>query len=187
MGSLEENLPVRKPVARRGQSGEGERPWLAVWLVLLERAMQRAGFTTEARRDWKAALGNFLLDFHRHPAKLTPGEIREYLFRTGELGGAATPRSLSVSTRALAFFYTFVVPRPLLADAARHPFDAPPAPPASLEASPIPAPQRAAWERADAALLTTLREKRVTGGAASFCGTDWGAVSGRGEDWTPIR
>lgn len=183
MGSLEENLPIRKPVARRGQSGEGERPWLAVWLVLLERAMQRAGFTADACRDWKTVLGNFLLEFHRHPAKLSPPEIREYLFRTGELGGAATPRALSVSTRALAFFYTFVVPRPLLAQAARRPFDGPRAP----EASSVPAPHRAAWERADAALFAALREKRVGNAATAYCASDWGAVSGKSEDWTPAQ
>lgn len=108
---------------RRGISGEGNRPWVAVWLVLMERAMDGRGLPSGNKAAWLSSLGAFLLEFRRHPGKVTPREIRDYLFRTGEVGGNAPSRSLATAMQTLSFFYAEVVPRSHLAEAARRPFD----------------------------------------------------------------
>lgn len=158
--------------SRRGLSGEGDRPWLAVWLVLLDRAMESAAVPPERRPHWKAAVGAFLLEFHRHPVRIPPAGIREWLFRSGELGGAPSARSLPLAMDALAFFYTGVVPRPILAEAARRPF----------EGGPLTGHARPDWGCAqDRSLLGHLMQKLEARGAAGFVAgptlkKDWSAI-----------
>ena len=174
MERLHDDTPSLNPAKRRGFSGEGERPWLAVWLVLMERAMQAEGGPAGRMDAWKASLGAFLLEFRRHPRHLTPEDIREYLFRRCELGAGDTPQSLTTAMEALSFFYRAVVPRPALAEAARHPFDHPALPP--LPESDFTAPGLPSLPRdPDSPLLKLLREKLVENGAPAFCAIqhDW--------------
>ena len=158
--------------SRRGLSGEGDRPWLAVWMVLLDRALEGAEVPTERRPHWKAAVGAFLLEFRRHPALIPAAGIREWLFRTGELGGAASDRSLPLSMEALTFLYTEVVPRPALAEAARRPF----------AGGPLSDRARPDWGGPqDRTLLSFLLEKLAERGAVGFVagpavGGDWSAT-----------
>lgn len=157
--------------SRRGLSGEGDRPWLAVWMVLLDRALEAAAVPPGRRPEWKAAVGAFLLEFHRHPALIPPAQIREWLFRTGELGGAPTARSLPIAMEALTFFYTEVVPRPALAEAARHPFGG----------GPLSDRARTDWGGVpDRTLLSHLMEKLVERGVIGFVARPTPA----GEDWS---
>lgn len=154
---------------RSGISGEGNRPWVAVWLVLMERAMDGRGLPSGneigSKAAWLSSLGAFLLAFRRHPGKLTPREIRDYLFRTGEVGGSAPSRSLTTAMETLAFFYAEVVPRPHLAEAARRPFES-----------------RRDWKTAgDDSLLDLLREKRIGYGTSAYAfdpagSRDWSAA-----------
>lgn len=148
---------------RRGISGDGNRPWVAVWLVLMDRAMESRHIPGERRTTLKASLGNFLLGYRRHPGKIAAWEIRDYLFRNGELGGGDTPRSLGVSSEAIALFYDTVVIRPSLAEAARRPFDA----------------KRSFDAPGDEGILELLREKLVENGAAGYL---LGAAGSR--DWS---
>lgn len=158
--------------SRRGLSGEGDRPWLAVWMVLLDRALERAAVPPERRPHWKAAVGAFLLEFRRHPALVPAAGIREWLFRTGELGGDSSSRSLPLAMDALAFFYSEVVPRPALARAARRPF----------EGGPLANRARPDWGGPqDGSLLSYLLEKLAERGAVGyFAGPalpgDWSAA-----------
>lgn len=150
---------------RRGISGEGNRPWVAVWLVLMERAMDGRGLPSGNKAAWLSSLGAFLLAFRRHPGKLTPREIRDYLLRNGEVGGTAPSRSLATAMQTLAFFYAEVVPRFHLAEAARRPFD-------------ISRDWRAAG---DETLLDWLREKGAVGGPSDYAlepaeNRDWSAA-----------
>lgn len=163
-----------KGPARRGYSGEGERPWLAVWLVLLERAMRAEGGLDARKEAWKASLGAFLLEFRRHPRHLSPAEIRGYLFRRCELGATDTPQSLTTAMEALAFFYRAVVRRPALAEAAEHPFGFAPLRPLGIPDAfdaglPDPLPG------AESPLLSELRERLVRNGASAYCASldDW--------------
>lgn len=158
--------------SRRGLSGDGDRPWLAVWMMLLDRALESAAVPAEVRPRWKAAAGAFLLEFHRHPAHIPPEQIREWLFRTGELGGAPSARSLPTAMEALVFFYTHVVPRPSLADAARHPF----------EGGPLTGHARPDWGCAQdrsllGYLMQKLTERKVANlAAAPKSNRDWSAA-----------
>lgn len=140
---------------RRGLPGQGNRPWVAVWLVLMERAMDGRGIAPGTKTLWLESLGAFVLEFRRHPGRLTSWEVRDFLFRHGELGGSDNSRSLSNSIEAVAFFYEHVVPRPNLAAAARRPFDVRP----DREAA------------GDEPLLDLLRERLLVNGAQ-----DWSAA-----------
>lgn len=167
---------TRRPdsAPRRGYSGEGERPWVAVWLVRLERAMQAEGGLAARKEAWKASLGAFLLEFRRHPRRMTPGDIRDYFFHHCELGANDKPRSLTTAMEALAFFYRAVIPRPALAEAARHPFD-----PAPLHMFPDPDCDGNGLQDLshvpDSPLFGRLRERLVENGAGAYCAAldDW--------------
>lgn len=134
-----------------------ERPWAAVWRVLLDRAMEREKVPPALRGLWRAVLAAYLEEYRRHPARITAPEIRDFLFRNGELGGARPERSLFTTMDALAFFYARVVPRPTLSHAARHPFE------------PVAG--------SDDDLMLLLRERLVENGDSAFLeSSDWRAA-----------